>query len=156
MSDSEINAILNVFCSQIENTFWKGGRLETYDHWPFKSSTNGCNPELMASAGFVAIGGEEEPDLVECFICLKQLDGWEANDNPWFEHHKHMPTCPFIALNKQNELTWTIEDFLHLLRDYYANRLARDMNQMLQKVKEKTCSLSKEIPKLYKNLPVET
>lgn len=37
----------------------------------------------MVAAGFYVIGGIDEPDLVECFICGKQLDGWEAHDDPW-------------------------------------------------------------------------
>lgn len=38
----------------------------------------------MAAAGFFAIGKNEEPDLVECFICSKQLDGWDPDDDPWY------------------------------------------------------------------------
>lgn len=67
----------------VEATFWKKGRLQTYKHWPFKSTDNKCNPENMAAAGFYAIGGADEPDLVECFMCGKQLDGWESDDDPW-------------------------------------------------------------------------
>lgn len=37
----------------------------------------------MVAAGFYVIGDNNEPDLVECFICGKQLDGWEAHDDPW-------------------------------------------------------------------------
>lgn len=37
----------------------------------------------MVAAGFYVIGDNNEPDLVECFICGKQLDGWEAQDDPW-------------------------------------------------------------------------
>lgn len=42
-----------------------------------------CNPENMAAAGFFSVGGKEELDLAECFICNKQLDGWESEDDPW-------------------------------------------------------------------------
>jgi len=38
----------------------------------------------MAAAGFYVVGDSNEPDLVECFICGKQLDGWESNDDPWY------------------------------------------------------------------------
>lgn len=38
----------------------------------------------MAAAGFYVIGDNSEPDLVECFICGKQLNGWEPNDDPWY------------------------------------------------------------------------
>jgi baculoviral IAP repeat-containing protein 5 len=36
----------------------------------------------MAAAGFYVVG-DDEPDLVECFICGKQLNGWESHDDPW-------------------------------------------------------------------------
>lgn len=52
---------------------------------PLQSSDNLRNPEQMAAAGFFAIGGKEEPDLVECFMCSKQLDGWDPDDDPWYE-----------------------------------------------------------------------
>lgn len=65
--------------------FWKGSRLKTFEHWPFQSSDTSCNPERMAVAGFFAVGGKNEPDLVECFICSKQLDGWDPDDDPWYE-----------------------------------------------------------------------
>lgn len=71
--------------SEMSSTFWKIGRLKTFDHWPFQSpDENTCNPERMAAAGFLAVGGKEEPDLVECFICSKQLDGWDPDDDPWY------------------------------------------------------------------------
>lgn len=62
--------------------FWRQGRIKTFDNWPFTISDK-CNKECMAAAGFYAIGNSNEPDLVECFICSKQLDGWEPDDNPW-------------------------------------------------------------------------
>ncbi|XP_071520203.1 baculoviral IAP repeat-containing protein 5 isoform X2 [Panulirus ornatus] len=59
----------------------------------------------MAAAGFYFIGNKREPDLVKCFVCLKELDGWEKEDNPWEEHKNHAPYCQFIQLNKpENEI----------------------------------------------------
>jgi len=40
----------------------------------------------MAAAGFYVLG-DDEPDLVECFICGKQLNGWEPDDDPWYIAH---------------------------------------------------------------------
>ncbi|XP_076680390.1 baculoviral IAP repeat containing deterin isoform X1 [Andrena cerasifolii] len=107
---------------EVNSTFWKIGRLKTFDHWPFQSSDeNNCNPERMAAAGFLAIGGKEEPDLVECFICSKQLDGWDPDDDPWKEHTKHQPQCPFVRLNKLDETSWTVHDLFDLLKKYKVN-----------------------------------
>lgn len=47
----------------------------------------------MAAAGFYFVGNQDEPDLVECFICGKQLDGWESHDDPWYTL-----TCTYFSL----------------------------------------------------------
>lgn len=49
----------------------------------------------MAEAGFYFIGDKKEPDVVQCFLCEKTLDGWESTDDPWLEHSKHSPNCHF-------------------------------------------------------------
>lgn len=36
----------------------------------------------MADAGFYHCGNDKEPDYVQCFVCQKELDGWEPNDDP--------------------------------------------------------------------------
>ncbi len=36
----------------------------------------------MAEAGFYHCPTDQEPDLVKCFFCLKELDGWEPEDDP--------------------------------------------------------------------------
>lgn len=100
----------------------------------------------MAAAGFFAIGGKSEPDLVECFICSKQLDGWDPDDNPWYrlqdfycnfciynvhykcmsftliifrnEHIKHQPECAFVKSGKMDENSWTIRDLFGFLKLY--------------------------------------
>lgn len=38
----------------------------------------------MAEAGFFHCPTEKEQDLVQCYVCYKELDGWEANDEPWY------------------------------------------------------------------------
>ena len=65
------------------SNFWKQSRRTTYGSWPFNESDK-CSAERMAAAGFYVIGDSNEPDLVECFICSKQLDGWEPDDDPWY------------------------------------------------------------------------
>jgi hypothetical protein len=39
----------------------------------------------MAEAGFIFCGSKSEPDLTQCQVCLKKLDGWEKDDDPWYE-----------------------------------------------------------------------
>jgi Inhibitor of Apoptosis domain len=38
----------------------------------------------MAAAGFFHCPTDQEPDLVRCFVCHKELDGWEPTDDPWY------------------------------------------------------------------------
>ena len=38
----------------------------------------------MAEAGFYHTPSENEPDLVTCYVCCKEMDGWEPTDDPWF------------------------------------------------------------------------
>lgn len=40
----------------------------------------------MARAGFYFVGDGE--DNVRCFMCLKELDGWEETDDAMAEHKK--------------------------------------------------------------------
>lgn len=75
------NNDFNVF-RDIDPLIKNKGRLQTFRDWPFDSKAP-CNPKTMAQAGFYFIGNEQDHDLVECFICGKQLDGWEETDDPW-------------------------------------------------------------------------
>uniref|UniRef100_A0A0V0J8B9 Baculoviral IAP repeat-containing protein 5.2 n=1 Tax=Schistocephalus solidus TaxID=70667 RepID=A0A0V0J8B9_SCHSO len=76
-------------------------RLSTFKTWPFAGQVK-CRPETLAEAGFL-----HRPDLsddcVQCFVCLKTLDGWEAHEDPWKEHEKHSPDCPYVKLGQPYE-----------------------------------------------------
>ena len=37
----------------------------------------------MAESGFFSCATDTAPDLVQCYVCLKELEGWEPTDNPW-------------------------------------------------------------------------
>jgi hypothetical protein len=47
----------------------------------------------MAMAGFFYYN---KGDCVQCAFCLGILKQWERGDNPWAEHKRHFPRCPFI------------------------------------------------------------
>lgn len=79
------------------SVFWKQNRLKTFNNWPFKTSDK-CNAKSMAAAGFYVIGNIDEPDLVECFICSKQLNGWEPNDDPWSVNNGYNKTISLSLL----------------------------------------------------------
>ena len=65
----------------------------------------------MAEAGFYHVGNDNEPDLVRCYYCRRELDGWEPTDVPWDEHKRR--DCPFISLGKLPQ-DLTIEDAFDL------------------------------------------
>jgi len=91
-----------------------GARLNTYKLWPFNEDCM-CTSEKMAAAGFYYCGNEDEPDLVRCYFCRKELDGWEPDDDPWKEHVSHAKgNCAYVNLGKKpSELT--VSDVLGLL-----------------------------------------
>merc|ERR1712152_87213 len=70
-----------------------------------------CTPEKMAEAGFYLVGNANEPDLVRCYYCRRELDGWEPTDVPWDEHKRR--NCPFISLAKTPQ-ELTVEDAFNL------------------------------------------
>ncbi|XP_013385374.1 baculoviral IAP repeat-containing protein 5 [Lingula anatina] len=71
-------------------------RLASFNKWPFTSNCT-CTPEKMAAAGFYHCPTDQAPDLVKCFVCCKELEGWEPDDDPWKEHESHSASCPFLA-----------------------------------------------------------
>jgi len=92
--------------------FFYKKRLKTFKKWPFQHPSK-CTKENVAAAGFHFIGTKKEPDLVQCVVCFKELDGWEEDDDPW-EEHSRRTNCPFIALNK-TDAEMTAEDLSHLV-----------------------------------------
>ncbi|TID16541.1 hypothetical protein E6O75_ATG11659 [Venturia nashicola] len=57
--------------------------------WPHKSP----RPSELARAGFFYKPTGDSDDNCMCFVCQRQLDGWEAGDDPIAEHLKHAPDC---------------------------------------------------------------
>jgi hypothetical protein len=70
-------------------------RLETFINWP--TTESGQSAAAMAEAGFYHIGIS---DHVKCFYCDGGLRNWESSDDPWAEHSRWFPQCPFVLLNK--------------------------------------------------------
>ena len=89
-------------------------RLKTYKMWPFNKDCM-CTPEKMAAAGFYCCGNKNEPDLVRCYFCRKELNGWEPEDDPWEEHASHAKgNCAYVNLGKK-PVELTVSDVLELL-----------------------------------------
>ncbi|XP_054707191.1 baculoviral IAP repeat-containing protein 5-like [Uloborus diversus] len=93
------------FSAAIEEMYTESARLSSFKNWPFNDDSN-CSAAKMAEAGFYHCPTAEEPDVVQCYVCFKELDGWEPNDDPWDEHFSHSKNCMFAKLHKaQKDLT---------------------------------------------------
>jgi baculoviral IAP repeat-containing protein 6 len=50
----------------------------------------------MAQAGFYHQPNASGDDRAMCFTCTVCLVCWERTDEPWSEHERHSPNCPFV------------------------------------------------------------
>lgn len=103
-------------------------RLASFAQWPLTGNCK-CTPERMAEAGFYHCPTENEPDLARCYVCFKELDGWEPDDDP-FKEHSRSTGCAFVQLaKKEHEMTRL--DYIKLECDRAKNR-ARKLNEERQ------------------------
>ncbi|XP_013170740.1 PREDICTED: baculoviral IAP repeat-containing protein 6 isoform X4 [Papilio xuthus] len=78
-------------------------RKETFKRWPHMDYNGGiCDvtrwalPARMAQAGFYHQPSPSGDDRAMCFTCMVCLVCWEKSDEPWVEHERHSPNCPFV------------------------------------------------------------
>ncbi|XP_021348768.1 inhibitor of apoptosis protein-like [Mizuhopecten yessoensis] len=69
-------------------------RLNSYRHWPKHLKQR---PEVLAKAGLFYEGTN---DFVRCFHCAGGLREWDPEDDPFYEHARWFPFCPFMRLIK--------------------------------------------------------
>ncbi|CAJ2514005.1 Uu.00g021240.m01.CDS01 [Anthostomella pinea] len=62
--------------------------------WPHRQ----LNPEHFARAGFFFAPTSEFRDNTVCFLCHKNVGGWEENDNPFEEHLRLSPHCGWAVV----------------------------------------------------------
>ncbi|EEB09228.2 survivin [Schizosaccharomyces japonicus yFS275] len=83
--------------------------------WPYTNDSNHhCQPRVMAEAGFVYTPSSESKDVAHCLYCNIILYGWEPNDNPYDEHYKREPNCPFFVWKDPTRLSPRKLDMLSL------------------------------------------
>ncbi|XP_068439830.1 baculoviral IAP repeat-containing protein 5a [Clinocottus analis] len=109
-------------------------RLKTFEGWPFDEGCS-CTPENMAKAGFIHTPSGNSPDIAMCFFCLKELEGWEPEDDPQKEHVSHSPSCQFIALKKKVE-ELTVEELLKLQKERHKLMIIKCCNEPVTKFEE--------------------
>ncbi|KAG9773568.1 hypothetical protein ABEF93_005808 [Exophiala dermatitidis] len=65
--------------------------------WPHESKRGWtCKVEKMVEAGWHYAPTPDSDDFVSCVYCKLSLDGWEPKDNPFDEHYRRSPECPFF------------------------------------------------------------
>lgn len=100
----------------------------------------------MAEAGFFWCGTIQANDAACCFLCRKELDGWEKCDDPWQEHKQHAPQCQFVKLGRP-EKQLTLSEMLDLL-DVYVNKLR---SSLLDAVKKQSSEKEVQLRDQFKN-----
>ncbi|XP_053390264.1 inhibitor of apoptosis protein-like, partial [Mercenaria mercenaria] len=72
-------------------------RLSSFSSWPQHMVQT---PQQLADAGLFYTGFE---DQVRCFACDGGLRRWDPDDDPWTEHCRWFPGCPFARQQKGDE-----------------------------------------------------
>ncbi|XP_039261294.2 baculoviral IAP repeat-containing protein 5.2-like [Styela clava] len=91
-------------------------RLDTLKHWPFTARDGAtCTAEKLAEVGFFCPNPDSDPDALQCFLCLKPLEGWEPMDSPFDEHKSHSPDCKFLKLGCQKIEDMTMKNYLNVI-----------------------------------------
>ena len=62
--------------------------LTFYNNW----DTWTLSAEALAQAGFFFLNFDE----TQCAFCRGKIRGWYGGMDPWEEHGKHFPLCPFL------------------------------------------------------------
>uniref|UniRef100_A0A8C4Q1J4 Dual E2 ubiquitin-conjugating enzyme/E3 ubiquitin-protein ligase BIRC6 n=1 Tax=Eptatretus burgeri TaxID=7764 RepID=A0A8C4Q1J4_EPTBU len=75
--------------------FSEANRRETFTSWPHPSY-RWAQPDPMAQAGFYHQPTTNGDDRAMCFTCSVCLVSWEPTDEPWSEHERHSPNCPYV------------------------------------------------------------
>ncbi|XP_017690877.1 baculoviral IAP repeat-containing protein 5 [Chiroxiphia lanceolata] len=121
-------------------------RVATFRNWPFTEGC-ACTPERMAAAGFVHCPSENSPDVAQCFFCLKELEGWEPDDDPLEEHKKHSAGCGFLSLPKE-PANLTLQEFLKLDKMRIIKAIKKEISQKMTEVEDAAKSTRSKIKNL--------
>ncbi|XP_060586406.1 baculoviral IAP repeat-containing protein 7-B-like [Ruditapes philippinarum] len=78
-------------------------RLGSFTNWPPHMIQT---PNQLAEAGLYHTGHE---DRVRCFACDGGLQHWDPEDDPWTEHCRWFPACPFARTQKGDDFIAAIQ-----------------------------------------------
>ncbi|KAK4011634.1 baculoviral IAP repeat-containing protein 5 [Daphnia magna] len=128
---------------------YEENRLQTFlkhGQWPFLKDCN-CTPEKMATAGFFWCGSDDQPDLVRCFVCLKDFEGWEPDDIPKDEHKRLCPQCPYVKLGKVQD-NCTVREVMELCQKSLTNFIEKVSNHQVEQYKAQAKETCKKLGEL--------
>ncbi|KAL4707503.1 hypothetical protein ACJJTC_000255 [Scirpophaga incertulas] len=118
-------------------------RIKTFKNWPFDEKSR-CNIRNMAEAGFYSVAtSTEDVDATKCFLCGKELDGWESFDDPWAEHRSHAAKCAFVQIGK-NEDELSFSEFLSIVKQYMINEVNQIGGQQKEIIDEKLKAIKRK------------
>ncbi|KAK6013432.1 inhibitor of Apoptosis domain protein [Ostertagia ostertagi] len=137
---NEKTTIFDEVASEESDVLFYHHRKATFKNWCFDKSRSPCTSEALARAGFIFSGTRSEPATATCAFCLKEMI-FEEQDDPWEEHQSHTRDCSFVELNKLDEKTWTVRDFIFLL----AGRIAAQQRKKVVEEAENFRYASEEI-----------
>ncbi|KAK4134498.1 hypothetical protein BT67DRAFT_441675 [Trichocladium antarcticum] len=70
--------------------------------WPYESKRGfKCKTKKLVEAGWKYTPSLDADDMATCAYCQLALEGWESDDNPFEEHSRREPGCPFFVLISQ-------------------------------------------------------
>jgi len=68
-------------------------RFKTFEPGWVVNTHSTHDPKILANAGFFYFN---DSDKVQCAFCLGIVGNWETTDDPYEEHKRHFPRCPFM------------------------------------------------------------
>ncbi|XP_066597963.1 baculoviral IAP repeat-containing protein 6 isoform X2 [Prorops nasuta] len=87
--------------------FSEAARRNTFSKWPHMNY-KWALPHQMAQAGFYHEPNSTGDDRAMCFTCNVCLVCWEPTDEPWSEHERHSPACPFVKMEYTQNVPFSV------------------------------------------------
>ncbi|KAL3310629.1 Baculoviral IAP repeat-containing protein 5 [Cichlidogyrus casuarinus] len=129
-------------------------RKATFMEWPHPDSA-ACNVDSLSSAGFVKIPSTF--DSVRCVFCRKELEGFDAEDDPFKEHSSHCPNCPFVIAQfpelenfPMNKLSDFLSDICTFQLNAYCAERTTTIKSLIKDVDKKIAEIERDMKKKHK------
>ncbi|XP_064455124.1 baculoviral IAP repeat-containing protein 5-like [Ornithodoros turicata] len=117
-------------------------RLASFTSWPFAEGSK-CTKENMARAGFYLCPTASETDLTRCYVCFREMMGWEPDDDP-IKEHARSTNCLLLQLEKTEDQL-TLRDVLNLEQARSKNRISKLSSFMETQAANKWETVKKDI-----------